>query len=59
MIMSEECEDDNGGNGLASVLLLPFLQCVLAKKHIFGGFFSLLWLQYKKYISGITKRTEV
>lgn len=32
MIMSEECEDDNGGNGLASVLLLAFLQCILAKK---------------------------
>lgn len=35
MIMSEECDDDNGGNGLASVLLLAFLQCVLAKKLFF------------------------
>lgn len=42
MIMSEECEDDNGGNGLASVLLLAFLQCVLAKQHIFLGFFPLV-----------------
>lgn len=45
MLMSEECEDDNGGNGLASVLLLAFLQCILAKKH-----FSLLWLQYKNVL---------
>lgn len=48
MIMSIECEDENGGNGLASVLLLAFLQCVLAKQLFF---FLLLWLQYKKYIS--------
>lgn len=40
MIMSEECEDDNGGNGLASVLLLAFLQYVLAKKNVF--FFPLV-----------------
>lgn len=40
MIMSEECEDENGGNGLASVLLLAFLQCVLAKQHFFFFFSS-------------------
>lgn len=38
MMMSEEHEDDDGGNGLASVLLLAFLQCVLARKDIFGFF---------------------
>lgn len=54
-LMSEECEDNNGGNGLASVLLPAFLQCVLAKKHLYI-FFSFLWLQYKKYIFLLSKK---